>query len=327
MKRREFLILLGGAATAAPVVAYAQQPVLPVLGFLGSRSAESDAHLMTWFRRGLSESGYVEGKNVAIEYRWANEQFDRLPALAADLVRHPVAVLATGGGARPALAAKAATATIPIVFTTGTDPVQLGLVSSFSRPGGNATGVYFVVTALGSKRLELLHEVIPKATTIAFLGNPANPDAENQANDIQKAAASFGLQAIVLSADSDAAIEAAFTSVVRQRAGALVVGADAFFNSRRDLLIGLAARHAIPAIYAQRDYADNGGLMSYGTSNAETFLQSGIYAGQVLKGAKPADLPVVQSTRFEFVINLKTATTLGLDVPAKLLALAEEVIE
>jgi putative ABC transport system substrate-binding protein len=327
MTRREFLILLGGAATAGPVAAFAQQPALPVIGFLGSRSAETDAHLMAWFRRGLSESGYVEGKNLTIEYRWANEQFDRLPALAADLVRQQVAVLVTGGGARPALAATAATTTIPIVFTTGTDPVQLGLVSSFSRPGGNATGMYFVVTALGSKRLELLREVTPKAQKIAFLGNPDNPDAKNQSQDIQKAAAAFGLQVIVLNASSDGAMEGALTSAVQQRAGALVVGADAFFNSRRDLLIGLAARHAIPTIYATREFADSGGLMSYGTNNTETYLQSGIYTGQVLKGAKPADLPVLQSTRFEFVINLRTARTLGLDVPAKLLALAEEVIE
>jgi putative ABC transport system substrate-binding protein len=236
-------------------------------------------------------------------------------------------VLVTGGGARPALVAKAATTTIPIVFTTGTDPVQLGLVSSFSRPGGNATGMYFVVTALGSKRLELLREVTPKAQKIAFLGNPDNPDAKNQSQDIQKAAAAFGLQVIVLNASSDVAMEGALTSAVQQRAGALVVGADAFFNGRRDLLIGLAARHAIPTIYATREFADSGGLMSYGTNNTETYLQSGIYTGQVLKGAKPADLPVLQSTRFEFVINLRTARTLGLDVPAKLLALAEGVIE
>jgi putative ABC transport system substrate-binding protein len=327
MKRREFLIFLGGAVTAGPVAAYAQQPALPLIGFLGSRSAETDAHLMTWFRRGLAESGYVEGKNLAIQYRWANEQFDRLPALAADLVRQPVAVLVTGGGARPALAAKAATTSIPIVFTTGTDPVQLGLVSSFSRPGGNATGVYFVVTALGSKRLELLRELTPKAENIAFLGNPDNPDAKNQSQDIQKAADAFGLQVIVLNASSDADIGAAFGSAIQRRAGALVVGADAFFNSRRDLLIGLTARHSIPAIYAQREFADNGGLMSYGTNNAETFFQSGIYTGQILKGAKPADLPVAQSTRFEFVINLRTAKALGLEVPARLLALAEEVIE
>jgi len=327
MKRREFITFLGGAAIAWPAAAYAQEPATPVIGFLGSRSAQSDAHLMNWFRRGLSESGYVEGKNVTIEDRWANEQFDRLPALTADLVRGAVTVIATGGGARPALAAKAATATIPIVFTTGTDPVQLGLVSSFSRPGGNATGVYFVVTALGSKRLELLHEMNPKAGTIAFLGNPNSLDAENQSNDIQKAAAAFGLQALILNASSDAAIEAALTNAVRQRAGALIIGADAFFNSRRDLLIRLAARHKIAAIYAQREFADTGGLMSYGTSNPETYFQSGIYAGQVLKGAKPADLPVVQSTRFELVINLKAAAALGLDVPAKLLALADEVIE
>jgi len=251
MKRREFITFLGGAAIAWPAAAYAQEPATPVIGFLGSRSAQSDAHLMNWFRRGLSESGYVEGKNVTIEDRWANEQFDRLPALTADLVRGAVTVIATGGGARPALAAKAATATIPIVFTTGTDPVQLGLVSSFSRPGGNATGVYFVVTALGSKRLELLHEMNPKAGTIAFLGNPNSLDAENQSNDIQKAAAAFGLQALILNASSDAAIEAALTNAVRQRAGALIIGADAFFNSRRDLLIRLAARHKIAAIYAQ----------------------------------------------------------------------------
>jgi putative ABC transport system substrate-binding protein len=327
MKRREFLILLGGAVTAGPVAAYAQQPALPLIGFLGSRSAETDAHLMTWFRRGLAESGYVEGKNLIIEYRWANEQFDQLPALAADLVRQPVAVLVTGGGARPALAAKAATMSIPIVFTTGTDPVQLGLVSSFSRPGSNATGVYFVVTALGSKRLELLRELNPTAQKIAFLGNPENPDAKNQSQDIQKAAAAFGLEVIALNASSDADIGVALETAMQQRAGALVVGADAFFNSRRDLLIGLAAHHSIPAIYAQREFADDGGLMSYGTNNTETFFQSGIYTGQILKGAKPADLPVVQSTRFEFVMNLRTAKTLGLDVPAKLLALAEEVIE
>ena len=272
MKRRDFLIFLGGAATAGPVAAYAQQPALPLIGFLGSRSTETDAHLMSWFRGGLAESGYVEGKNVTIEYRWANEQFDRLPALAADLVRQPVAVLVTGGGARPALAAKAATTAIPIVFTTGTDPVQLGLVSSFSRPGGNATGVYFVVTALGSKRLELLRELAAKARRIAFLGNPGNPDAKNQSEDIQKAAAAFELEVMVLNANSDAEIGMALEKAMQQRAGALVVGADAYFSSRRDLLIGLAAHHSIPAIYAQREFADRGGLMSYGTNNAETFF-------------------------------------------------------
>jgi putative tryptophan/tyrosine transport system substrate-binding protein len=327
MKRREFITFLGRAAMAWPAVAYAQQPAMPVVGFLGSRSAETDAHLMAAFRRGLSESGYVEGKNVAVEYRWANEQFDRLPELAADLARRQVTVIATSGGARPALAAKAATATIPIVFTTGTDPVQLGLVASFSRPGGNATGVYFVITVLGSKRLELLHELAPKAGTIAFLGNPNNPDAANQTKDIQQAAATFGLRSIVLNASNDSAFDAAFATVVRQRAGALIIGADAFFNSRRDLLIGLAARHAVPAIYPQREFADSGGLMSYGTNSMETYLQSGIYTGHVLKGAKPAELPVVQSTKFELVINLKTAKTLRLEVPAKLLALADEVIE
>src|SRR5215217_6637955 len=327
MKRREFITFLGGAAIAWPAAAYAQEPATPVIGFLGSRSAQSDAHLMNWFRRGLSESGYVEGKNVTIEDRWANEQFDRLPALTADLVRGAVTVIATGGGARPALAAKAATTAIPIVFTTGTDPVRLGLVSSFSRPGGNATGVYFVVTALGSKRLELLRELTPTAQKIAFLGNPGNPDAKNQWEDIQKAAAAFELEVIVLNANGDAEIGMAFEKAMQQRAGALVVGADAYFNSRRDLLIGLAARHSIPAIYAQREFADRGGLMSYGTNNAETFFRTGIYAGQILKGAKPSDLPVAQSTRFEFVVNLRIAKTLGLDVPPKLLALAEEVIE
>ncbi len=301
---------------------------MPVIGFLNGASSETFAHLAAAFRQGLSEAGYVEGRNVAIEYRWAEGEYDRLPALAAELVRRQVAVIAAGGGVAAALAAKAATTTIPIVFSGGGgDPVKLGLVASLNRPGGNVTGVSILTAALGAKRLGLLRELLPSATLIAVLINPTNPNSEIQLKDIEEAARTVGQQIFILYASNERDFDAAFAIIVERRAGALVVGADPYFNSRRDQLAGLAARHAIPAMYEQREFAVAGGLASYGTSLTDSFRQVGDYAGRILKGEKPADLPVMQPTRFELVINLKTATALRLTVPPTLLARADEVIE
>jgi putative ABC transport system substrate-binding protein len=327
MHRRKVITLLGGAAAAWPVAARAQQPALPVIGYLSGQPAAEAEALLIAFRRGLNETGYVEHRNVGIEYRWAGGQYDRLPAFAADLVRRQVSVIVATGSSAPALAAKAATATIPIVFATGGDPVKLGLVSSFNRPGSNVTGVSFLVNALGTKRLELLHELVPAATAIGYLVNPTNPNAQSETSDVQAAARMLGLQLHVENASDDREIDAAFPRFVQQRVGALYVAGDAFFLARRDHLSALAARHALPASYSVRDNVVAGGLMSYGTSIIDAFRQAGVYAGRVLKGEKPADLPVMQPTKFEFVINLKTAKALGLDVPAKLLALTDEVIE
>jgi putative ABC transport system substrate-binding protein len=326
MQRREFIAALGGAA-ALPLAARAQQPALPVIGFVNGASANASAGYAAAFRKGLGETGYVEGRNVTVEYHWLDGQYDRLPALMADLVRRRVAIIATPGDA-PAFAAKAATATIPIVFGAAQDPVKLGLVSSLARPGGNATGFNFFDGEVVAKRLGLLHELVPKAVRVAVLVNPANgPSTETTLRDMPEAASAIGLQIQVLNASTSREIDAAFATLARERPDALFVAGDGFFLSRRVQFATLAARDRIPAAYADRDIVTVGGLMSYGTDLADSFRQVGVYSGNILKGAKPADLPVQQSTRFAFVINLQTARALGIDVPPGLLAITDEVIE
>ena len=325
MKRREFITLLGGAVAAWPLAARAQQPAMPVIGLLDQRSPDALADRLRGFRQGLKDAGFVEGQNAAIEYRWAENQVDRLPELAADLVRRQVAVIVAPSGLAPALAAKAATKTIPIVFVIADDPVRLGLVASLARPGSNLTGINFLSGELTAKRLELLRELMPSATRVAVLVNPAN--AENPEREVETAARSIGLQIQTLNASTIREINAAFATFVRERPDAVFVGLDPFFNSRRIQLVQLAARYAIPASYPARDFAEAGGLMSYGADIADAWRQAGSYAGRILKGAKAADLPVVQSSKFELVFNVQTAKALGLDVPPLLQHRADEVIE
>jgi putative ABC transport system substrate-binding protein len=328
MKRREFITLLGGAAAAWPLAAHAQQTAMPVVGFVNGSTADNAPRNGAAFRKGMSETGYVEGQNVSVEYHWLAGQYQRLPALMADLVQRRVALIATPGFPDGALAAKAATSTIPIVFGVGEDPVRLGLVASLARPGGNATGINFFAQEITAKRLGLLHELVPKAARIAVLVNPASAaSTESTLMDVQAAARVLGLQIIVFNASTTDEIDAAFAALARERAEVLLVAGDGFFNSRRVQFATLAARDRLPAAYVSREYVEVGGLMNYGTNLADMFRQAGIYTGSILKGAKPADLPVLQSTKFEFVLNLQTAKALGLDVPPQLLARADEVIE
>ena len=325
MRRREFLSVLGGAAAAWSLEAQAQQTAMPVVAFVRDTSLAPFAHLVTAFRQGLKESGFVEGQNVTVELHSADGQPDRLPAVVADLLRRPVAVIV--GNLNSALAAKAATTTVPIVFATGGDPVALGLVASLNRPGGNVTGVNFFFGVLGPKRLDLLRQLAPRATTIGMLVNPGNPNTEAERRDVQSAAQSIGQPLVILDVRSDRDIEAAFATLVQRGAGALLVGSGGFMNSHREHIAALAARHGLPASHVWRETVEAGGLMSYGPSQSDAHRQAGIYAGRILNGQKPADLPVMQSTRFEFVINLKTAKTLGLEVPQGLVLAADEVIE
>jgi ABC-type uncharacterized transport system substrate-binding protein len=328
MRRREFVSLFGGAA-AWPLAANAQQQAMPVIRFLSGQSPESSAHLVAAFHRGLQDTGYAEGRNVTIEFRWAFGQSDRLPALAADLVGRRVAVIAAmaGGGTAASLAAKAATTTIPIVFTSGTDPVRIGLVHSLSRPGGNVTGVTFFSAALGPKRLGLLRDLIRNSDLIAVLLNPTFPDAAREQREVEEAAHTIGQRITILHASDGKEIETVFETLVGMRAGGLLVCADPFFFAQREQFAALSARHTIPAIFEDRDFTLAGGLMSYGASFPDAVRQVGNYTGRILRGERPADLPVLQPTKFELVINLKTARALGLTVPGSLLALADEVIE
>jgi putative tryptophan/tyrosine transport system substrate-binding protein len=325
MNRREFITLLGGAAAAWPLAARAQQPAMPVIGFLRSVSLTDATPLVTAFRHGLKETGFVEGRSVAIEFRTAEGHNDRLPALVSELIRRPVTAIFCNTAA--AQVAKAATTSIPIIFTTGSDPVRDGLVASLNRPGGNLTGASFFSGALGGKRLELLRQLLPKATAIALLVNPATPESEGERREVVSAAQSLGQELIVFDVSNDGDIEAAFATFSQRGVGAVLIGAGGFMFPRRERLVALAAHYRLPASYSSREAALAGGLMSYAGSQRDAYHQAGIYTGRILKGEKPADLPFLQSTRFELVLNLKTAKDLGLDVPDKLLALADEVIE
>jgi putative ABC transport system substrate-binding protein len=325
MRRREFVTLFGGVAAAWPLGARAQQAAMPVIGFLHPASASAWAPFVTAFRNGLKEAGYVEGQNVAIEYRWAENQIDRLPALAADLVRRQVAAIVSN--TEGALAAKAATTTIPIVFTSGLDPVKLGLVASLNRPGGNITGVKWFSTEVVTKDLELLHELVPQAAVIGFLVNPKNRDASDQLKVMQEAARNLRIHLLVLNASTESEIDTGFTTLAQQRGTALVLGAGTFFTAQRQQIIALAARYAVATVSSQREFAAAGGLLSYSSSTVDSYRRVGGYAGRILQGEKPADLPVEQGTKFELVINLKTAKTIGLTISPNMLLIADEVIE
>jgi len=326
VRRREFITLLGGAAAAWPLAARAQQSAMPVVGFLSSGSPTLWVSFVAGFRQGLNETGFIDGQNVTIEYHWAEGRYDRLPMLAADLARRQVEVIVAGGP--PAIhAAKAATSAIPIVFTSGDDPVQAGFVVSFNRPGGNLTGVHLFLTELNTKKLGLMRDLLPQVKVMAMLLNPTNQNADPQSKELQAVGRALGVQIDIFNASSESEIDAAFISIAQQQFSALIVGNDPFFVGRREQLVALAARHAIPVVYDLREYADAGGLMTYGTNLKNSYRQAGIYVGRILKGEKPADLPVLRSTKFEFVINLKTAKALGLTFPPGLLAIADEVIE
>jgi putative ABC transport system substrate-binding protein len=326
MRRREFITLLGGAAASWPFAAGAQQPAMPVIGFLNSRSPDDAVHLVAAFQRGLLEIGYIEGQNVRIEYRWARGQYDQLPAMAAELSKLPVAVIAASGGEPSGVAARAATSIIPIVFILS-NPIKLGLVASYNRPGGNATGINALTPTLEAKRFGLLHQLVPGATTIGVLVNPLYPPSEQQSKDLQEAALSLGLKIDILRASTDREIDAAFESFAQRKIAALQVTADPFFDTRRVTIVALAAQHKLPTIYQFREYVVDGGLISYGIDFADLYRQVGVYTGRILKGEKPGDLPVVEPTKFQFLINLKTAKSLGLTVPFGLLNAADEVIE
>jgi putative ABC transport system substrate-binding protein len=327
IRRREFIVTLGSAAAAWPLTARAQQSAMPVIGFLNGQTAQAFAPAVASFRRGLNEAGYVEGQNVAIEYRWAEGRPDRLQPLAADLVQRQVAVITATGGNTAALAAMRVTSTIPIVFTSNDDPIRRGFVASYNRPGGNVTGVSWFNAELGSKRLGLLHELVPSATSVALLFNPNNPESARQPVELQEAARAFGLQLVALTATSAAEIDTAFMAMVQNRVGALVAGSDPYLFDRRAQLVALAAQHRIPAIYGGREMVGADGLMGYGNSLADAYRRAGIQTARILKGARPSELPVDQATKFELIINLKTAKALGLEVPTTLLARADEVIE
>ena len=327
MKRRQFITLVGSAAAAWPFVSRAQQRAMSVIGFVSSRSSGESAVQVAAFREGLSERGFVEGDNLAIAFRWAEGHYDRLPALCSELVHQGVAVLVAVGGPPSALAAKAATVTTPIIFILASDPIKLGLVASLNHPGSNATGVALFAVAVEPKKLEILHELVPKTTQIGVLVNPRNPNAQTITTELQTASGALGLQIHIVNAATIAEVGAAFTTLVQQNVGALVVAADPFFNDQREALVALAAQHALPTIYEWREFASAGGLMSYGTIISDAYRQAGVYTGRILKGEKPVNLPVVQPTKFELVINRKTAKALGLEIPQPMLVAADEVIE
>jgi ABC-type uncharacterized transport system substrate-binding protein len=326
MQRRDFIKVIAGAAVAWPLAARAQQPVTPVIGFMNGGSPDGLARLSAAFRQGLGETGYIEHQNVAIEYRWANGKYDQLPAMAADLLRRQVIVIAATS-TPAALAAKAATTTIPVVFETAGDPITLGLVASLNRPGGNVTGITQLSSELVSKRLGLLHDFLPAATIIGSLVNPTDPRAKSQTSDLQKAAGALGLQIHILNTSTDGELDKAFADLIQLRAGAVIVGTGEFFNRRSEQIVALAERQGMPAMYQYRHFVDVGGLISYGPSLTDAYRQAGVYTGRILKGEKPADLPVLRATKFELVINLKTAKALGLTIPSGVFSIADEVIE